>query len=200
MGRPKGSRDTKARSNVRQAPAQKYSTWQPITPEEVATSNKSLEVSKRAMLYAQEKGKVDFHDADAVMERFVDYVNIAQEIGIKPNLVGTALAMGVTLDKLSQTHSRRIKLPQESYEAVDNIYTFLNSYLEGLFADGDIPTVNGIFLFKNHYGYKDQQEVVVAPTRPLGDDVSEKSLEEKYAKSVPQLEPIEATEYEVKEN
>lgn len=197
MGRPKGKKDSKPRKRYRQHPAQQYSTWQPYTPQEIATSNKSLAYSKQVFAYAQERGKCDMKNADEMRERFYDYIDICTQMDIKPNVTGVASAFGVDRTKLTELHARRTKAPIEVYELVDEIYAFMNMYLEGIFSDGDIPTVNGIFLLKNHFGYKDQQEVVVAPTQPLGEDVSDKLLEEKYSKSVPRLEPMEATPFEV---
>ena len=43
-----------------------------------------------------------------------------------------------------------------------------------------IPQVTYIFRSKNYYGMKDQQEVVVTPTNPVGDATAQKELAERY--------------------
>lgn len=198
MGRPKGKKDSYKRTNLRGAPAQKACTWQPTTPEEIAKSDKHLALSQKLMAYSFSKPKVNFHtDHEEMQTRFVEYLGMCREFECRPNLVGTAITFGIDLPTLSHLHARQTKATPEVYETVDRIYAQMNNYVESMFASGDIPTVNGIFLLKNHHGYKDQQEVVVASQNPLGEDVSEKALADKYAKSVPQLEPMEATEFEV---
>ena len=51
--------------------------------------------------------------------------------------------------------------------------------------NGAVNPVSGIFLGKNHYGYKDQSEtVVVTPQNLLGSTESPAALEQKYLDSV----------------
>lgn len=46
--------------------------------------------------------------------------------------------------------------------------------------NGKINPASGIFLGKNMFGYRDQQEVVVTPNQPLGEAESNPQLAEKY--------------------
>jgi hypothetical protein len=39
---------------------------------------------------------------------------------------------------------------------------------------------------KNSFGYKDQQEVVVTPQTPLGEQTSAEELRDKYIKGLPE--------------
>jgi hypothetical protein len=49
-----------------------------------------------------------------------------------------------------------------------------------LVAEGKIPQVTYIFRAKNYYGMRDQQEVVLTPNNPLGDEASDKDLKNRY--------------------
>jgi hypothetical protein len=54
-----------------------------------------------------------------------------------------------------------------------------------MMADGKLNPVVGIFWQKNYDGFKDQQEVVLAPKNNGIEDVDEKELLSKYKKSLP---------------
>ena len=45
--------------------------------------------------------------------------------------------------------------------------------------NGKINPVSGIFLGKNNFGYKDQQEYVLTPNQ-MGETISQEALEAKY--------------------
>lgn len=55
---------------------------------------------------------------------------------------------------------------------------------ESYMQNGAVNPVSGIFLGKNHYGYKDQQETVVVTPNLLGDGADQKQLEQRYLDSV----------------
>jgi hypothetical protein len=71
-----------------------------------------------------------------------------------------------------------------------NLIKKARAILEELWEDymlnGKINPVTGIFLGKNHFGYKDQQEVVVTPQTPLGEQTSAEELRDKYIKGLPE--------------
>ena len=46
--------------------------------------------------------------------------------------------------------------------------------------NGQINPASGIFLGKNHFGYKDVQDLVVQPKQPLGEQADAEAIEEKY--------------------
>ena len=60
----------------------------------------------------------------------------------------------------------------------------MNTQIENYAQNGKINPVTAIFLMKNHFGYRDQQEVVVTPNGPLGDQVPEDELAKKYLDDV----------------
>ena len=47
--------------------------------------------------------------------------------------------------------------------------------------NGKINPVTGIFMLKNHFGYRDQSEVVLTPNaNPLGNEPDTEALKQKY--------------------
>jgi hypothetical protein len=65
--------------------------------------------------------------------------------------------------------------------------------MNDMMQNNGINVVAGIFLMKNHFGYRDQQNVVVQHTDPLGAQSDTKELEERYKADII-LDPSEVEE------
>ncbi len=87
-------------------------------------------------------------------------------------------------------------------EELETAIAMINDILETAMSEGKTPTVSGIFLLKNNFGYKDQSEVTVKPSPALGTGKSQKSLESEYLDSVvidlPALPEAKATKQKTK--
>ena len=77
-----------------------------------------------------------------------------------------------------------IKLNPDSSDWIKKAYNLMEVQWEDYMQNGKINPVSGIFLGKNNYGYRDQQEVVLTPNSPLGSDVASEDIEKKYLDSV----------------
>ena len=128
---------------------------------------------------------IDTTDEKQVETRIYEYFSICNENDMKPSMAGMALAIGVARQTLwdwsvgntrSSTHNDLIK------KAVQMLDAQMVDYMQ----NGKINPVSGIFLMKNSFGYKDQQEVVVKPEAPLGEQASAEELRNKYIKGLPE--------------
>lgn len=131
---------------------------------------------------------IDTSDEKQVENRIFEYFNICSVNDMKPSMAGLALAIGVSRNTLwqwsvgnvrSDTHLNLIK------KAVQMLDAQMVDYMQ----NGKINPVSGIFLMKNNFGYKDQQEVVVTPTAPLGEQASVEELRDRYIESIPEELP-----------
>ena len=122
---------------------------------------------------------LDISDPEAVRERIGWYFLHCAEADMKPTVTGLALSLGVSKETLQDwtagrgrkgTHMEMIRMAKMIIE--DQI----NSYME----NGKINPVAGIFLLKNHFGYKDQQETIITPNTSMGDDVDANEMRSKY--------------------
>lgn len=122
-------------------------------------------------------------DEKQVEKRIFEYFQICADNDMKPSMAGMALAVGVrretlwhwsTGDTRSDTHFNLIK------KAVQMLDAQMVDYMQ----NGKIHPVSGIFLMKNSFGYKDQQEVVVTPNNPLGEMKDTAEMRERYLESV----------------
>lgn len=64
---------------------------------------------------------------------------------------------------------------------------FLATFESEMVTEGKINPIVYIFRAKNYFGMKDQQEYVLTPNQPLGDDPNVKDLESKYKVATPEV-------------
>ena len=123
--------------------------------------------------------RVDTSDPEAIRERILWYLQQCLECNMKPTVSGFAGALGVSRMALWKWHAGEAR--PENYEIIEQGYNLLEQLWESYMMNGQINPVSGIFLGKNHFGYKDVQDIVVQPKNALGDEVDAEAIEEKYA-------------------
>lgn len=128
--------------------------------------------------------RVDMQNPDEVKQRIRDYLQLCIDRDTSPMVQGLALALGVNRQRLweiSVDNEAAIKqFPLGTREAIKQIYAVLAYSWEKAMYDGSIRDIPGIFLGKNHFGYKN--EVVYSfDNNPIGiGDADRERLEEKY--------------------
>jgi hypothetical protein len=50
--------------------------------------------------------------------------------------------------------------------------------------NGKVNPASGIFIGKNHYQYKDTQDVTIRPDNPLGEEPDQKAIEARLAEII----------------
>ncbi|MCM1364641.1 MAG: DNA-packaging protein [Faecalibacterium sp.] len=131
--------------------------------------------------------QIDTSDAKQVENRITEYFTICFDNDMKPSVAGLALAVGVSRLTLWEwatgknrkaTHRNPIK---KAYQMLD---AQMNDYMQ----NGKINPVSGIFLMRNNFGYKNETEVVIVPNSPLGEETTQKELENKYMDSIVEVD------------
>lgn len=117
---------------------------------------------------------------DEIAERINNYFQDCFDNDDIPLIENMALAIGVTRTTLWEwenggkgSNPVRANMVKKAKEILAGIDAFLVS-------KGKIPQVTYIFRAKNFFGMKDQQEVVVTPNNPLGDEQNAEELKNKY--------------------
>lgn len=143
---------------------------------------------------------VDLSSEDEVRDRITDYLSLCAKWGTKPLVGGLAQALGMNRRDLSNIVSgkdvsssncnfgtaRGRQLSPATTALVKNAYENLHTLWEFYFTNGYIRDAPGIFLAKNHFGYRDEVETVVVPKSPLGESGDPAAIVERYAKSLPE--------------
>ena len=126
---------------------------------------------------------IDTTNPKEVEMRIFEYFQICGENDMKPSMAGMALAIGVdraTLWSWSVGNTRG----DTHYDTIKKAVQMLDAQMVDYMQNGKINPVSGIFLMKNNFGYKDQQEVVVTPQAPLGEQRDVDALRNEYMETV----------------
>lgn len=106
-----------------------------------------------------------FCTSQEIEKRSIEYFNLCNQDNMKPTVAGYSLALGCSrLTLIDYLHGKK-SIPTDNKEALDKFYGVLNALIEDYMHEGKINPVSGIFMMKNSFGYKDQQEIVAVDNR-----------------------------------
>lgn len=108
---------------------------------------------------------IDTNDVVEVRARCEQYFLMCQEHDTKPSVAGLALALGVNRNTLLSWLKGTYRKPAEVLNIIAIAYNVLNAQIEDYMQDGEIPTVNGIFIMKCNFGYNENSGAVVTETQ-----------------------------------
>ena len=129
------------------------------------------------------KEKLDYNDVPEMERRFNRYLQLCSEHDMKVSNLGAYTAIGIT--KYNADYWKNdCKTNPERCDFIKKVQQICACYRENMMAEGKVNPVVGIFWQKNYDGFKDQQEVVLTPNDPLGDEASEKALKQKYLEDI----------------
>ena len=113
---------------------------------------------------------LDFNNVPAVQERIEWYFTRCFQNDMKPGVVGLANALGVDRKTLwSWKTGIRRETNAALVDTIKKAYNLLEEMWEQYMQNGKISPPNGIFLGKNNFDYRDEQQVVVTPNNPMTD-------------------------------
>lgn len=124
------------------------------------TNRKILMIGLRLM----DLPDININDLGEVKQRLRTFMEIYMEQDMKPTVNGMANALGIDRRRLWEiaTGQERAKwVNPECAEFITKTYHLLNQYWEEYMQNNKINPVSGIFLAKNHFGYRDQTDFVV---------------------------------------
>lgn len=132
---------------------------------------------------------IDMHDAEQVANRLSEYFGICAKHDIKPAVSGMALSLNgmdrrrlwaIANDQPLGGMGNMTNLPTDVTDTIKRAYKSLELLWEIYFQSGKLNPVTGIFLGKNHYGYVDKQEHVLAPKTTNDSDFDADSIKQRY--------------------
>ena len=126
--------------------------------------------------------KIDITKPEQLSNRLTEYFSLCAEHDMKPGVAALALAVGLDRRRLWEINNdivgRNLLVPEESRQLIKMAYNSLEVLWESYITNGKINPVAAIFLGKNHFQYKDQQEYVVTPNTAQHD--TPEIIEAKY--------------------
>ena len=97
-------------------------------------------------------------DANHIGKRTMEYLDKCKEDGVRVNLTSYALALGTTPDGLNEMMYDKART-QETRNAIQKGVSMIEAIMLEMMSEQRINPVTGIFMLKNHFGYKDQSEI-----------------------------------------
>ena len=132
---------------------------------------------------------IDITDVNAVAKRLTDYFELYARYDMKPTIAGMALALNghsrqwlyaVVNNAPAGGAGYKPNLRAEVADFIKKVYFSMENQWENYMQAGKINPVTGIFLAKNHYGYRDQTEHVITPNTGDSPEVDVQSIRERY--------------------
>ena len=123
--------------------------------------------------------------ADEVKDRIFQYFQICADDDMKPSIAGLSLSLGMDRRRVWEAREGvRGSYPDAVRDLLKKAQQIIELQMVDYMQNGRINPVAGIFMLKNHFGYKDEQEVVVKPDNPIGDPKSQQALLDEYLEHV----------------
>ena len=102
--------------------------------------------------------RLEVWDAESIGNRTMEYLERCKADGVRVNLSAYALALGTTPDGLNELVADK-RLTDETRAAILKGISMVEAIMIEMMMEQRINPVTGIFLLKNHFGYKDQSEI-----------------------------------------
>ena len=126
---------------------------------------------------------IDISDVKQVEDRINWYLDKCEMNDTKPTVLGLCNVIGIDRKTLYRWGAG-IDRAATHQKVVVKYKNLLEELWEMEMLEGKINPVTGIFIGKNHFGYTDKQDIVVAPKLGAMDTVSTEELEQRYLDSV----------------
>ena len=120
--------------------------------------------------------KIDTSDPEQVRQRVNDYFDFCETHNKRPQMVGLANWLDIDKNTLSAWKAGIIKRTDIA-PIISRAMAILEEYMVDQMQDSKTNPANWIFLLKNMFQYRDQQDVVVSPNTDNTRDMSQDELE-----------------------
>ena len=128
-------------------------------------------------------------DDEELAQRLADYFQHCAVTGERPTVEQLAQCTGYTIGTVYDWEvGRKRGFSSETGAIIKKAKEFLRVFDAKMVAEGALNPVVYIFRAKNYYGMRDQQDIVVAPSNPLGPDPDANQLAADYLKQLPDAE------------
>lgn len=153
---------------------------------ELPTGAEDMKPRKRYQLYSslvKKIPKIDTSDPIQVKNRITSYFDCCNKNDIAPSPSDLARWLKTSTEQLRRWRTGEYRKATHQ-PLIEDAWTKLEADLVNRIQVGAISPPSGIFLLKNWFGYKDVQDIVVAPKNPLGELQDKKALEERIMGTV----------------
>lgn len=133
----------------------------------------------RAARVALDLPPIDISDEKQVAQRINDYLNHCESFDIKPSVIGMCNWLGIDKTTLSSWNRGECRSKTHS-PLIKKVYAMLEEMSVDYFQGGKVNPAAGIFLLKNHFGYRDVTDLTIEPRQGIAEQDAE-TIAGKYA-------------------
>lgn len=127
----------------------------------------------------------DFSDLDSIKLICTYYLNKCAEDDIKPNVVGLALVLGVTRNRLMNIMNGSVpRVSPDVRELLTRCCTLMEYQLNMSIQNSNGHPLGNMFLLKNHFNYQDKNELFVTQKESAVVELTNDELKEQYAQNI----------------
>lgn len=116
-------------------------------------------------------------------QRLYDFFVGCSESGELPTVEKMCLALGYARNTVFEWEQGQ-KCSLERTNMIKKAKSLIAAFEAEMVSEGKINPVTYIFRAKNYFGMKDQQDLVLTPNTPLGEQLDQKALESRIVESV----------------
>lgn len=102
---------------------------------------------------------IDIEDGDAVMDRMIEYFEIARDRDVRPSVAGIASALGISRRTFVKWTNGESRVGTKQAQAAMKAHMILNQLWEDYMMNGKMHPASGIFIGKNNFGYVDTLKI-----------------------------------------
>lgn len=129
--------------------------------------------------------EIDIYDEEQVKQRVLDYIALEYKMGNRLKVSGLAAALNIKVgDIYSIVNDLPTKYRKTMSQSLRNylkkVYRMFEVNYENNMVNGGVNPIVGIFIAKNHFGYRDQVNHVVEARNVLDDDYSIEDVTSRY--------------------
>lgn len=146
---------------------------------EATTTAKKEEISAAIMASYQYFKRPPVKSDEECAERLNEYFAHCYETGEIPTVENMSLALGTVRQTVWDWEQG--KKGAERADMIKKAKQILAGIDATLVSQNKIPQVTYIFRAKNFWGMSDQQELVITPNNPLGEQINQRELESRIA-------------------
>lgn len=132
---------------------------------------------------------IDLKDPEQVQNRIDEYFALCANADMKPAVSGLALALNgmsrqtlwaIANDRPTGSYGYKTALPTLVADCIKKAYKIMEFTWENNFQSGKLNPVAAIFLGKNNYNYRDQQEHILTPNQKQDADYNAEDIRSRY--------------------
>lgn len=130
----------------------------------------------RHVLAKQNLPPIDISDPKQVEDRINWYYQQCIDDDMRPTVMGLCNSLGINRSTLKRWYDGDTRGPSHC-NLIEKAYNNLEEMWENYMLNGKVNPASGIFLGRNHWGYRDTVDVVVRPGQTLADQLPPERIE-----------------------